>query len=97
MYREAMEAFKQAIRIEPDYAEAYNNLGKTYVELGMYREAIEACKQAIRIKPGFAMAHYGLGLTYLLIDNRGLALEQYKILKSLDPKLADHLFNFIYK
>ena len=51
MYREAIEAHKQAIRIKPDYAEAHDNLGNAYDKLGIYREAIEAFKQAIKIKP----------------------------------------------
>ncbi len=37
---EAIEAFKQAIRLRPDYAEAYNNLGYIYDELGRYQEAL---------------------------------------------------------
>ena len=54
-------------------------------------------KQAIKINPDFADAHYNLGLAYLLLNDRGSALEQYKILKSLDSELANELFNLIYK
>jgi len=95
---EAVELFKQAIRIKPDYAKAYYNLGVMYGKLRMYREAVEAYKQAVRIKPDFADAHYNLGITYLLIiKDRGSALEEYKILKELDPETANELFNLIYK
>lgn len=97
LHKEAVEAFKQAIRIKPDYAEAHYNLGVAYDMLGMHREAVEASKQAIRIKPDYAKAHYGLGLTYLLLNNRGSALEQYKILKNLNRELANELFNLIYR
>ena len=98
MYREAIEAFKQTIRIKPDDAEAHYNLGVAYGKnLGMYREAIEAFKQAIRIKPDFAKAHYNLGLDYLAVNDRGSALEEYKILKDLDPESANKLFNLIYE
>jgi len=51
MYREAIEAYKQVIRINPDDSGAHYSLGVVYVDLGMYREAMEAFKQAIRIKP----------------------------------------------
>jgi len=63
----------------------------------MYREAVEAYKQAIRIKPDDADAHLSVGLSYLLLNDKGSALEEYKILKDLDPEKADLLFNLIYK
>jgi tetratricopeptide (TPR) repeat protein len=97
MYKEAVEANKQAIRIKPDYAEAHYNLGVSYGKLGMHRKANEAFKQAIRIKPDFTKAHYNLGITYLIIKDRGSALDEYKILKNLDPESANELFNLIYK
>jgi tetratricopeptide (TPR) repeat protein len=97
MYREAMEAYKQTIKIKPDDAEAHSGLSLAYGKLDMYKEAIEACKQAIRIKPDFAEAHYILGLSYLIINDRGSALEEYKILKELDTEKANELFNLIYK
>jgi tetratricopeptide (TPR) repeat protein len=60
-------------------------------------EAIEACKQAIRINPDNAEAHFALGAAYAFLNDRVSALEQYKILKSLDLERANKLFNRIYK
>lgn len=97
MYREAIEAYRQGIRIEPHDAIAHCLLGNAYFLLGMDREVIEAFNQAIRIKPDYVMAHSSLGFTYLIIGNRGMALEQYKILKELDPEKAEELFKMIYK
>jgi tetratricopeptide (TPR) repeat protein len=61
----------------------------------MHKEAIEAYKQAIGIEPDSAKAHFGLGYACVLSNDRDSALEQYKMLKSLDPKLANKLFNEI--
>jgi tetratricopeptide (TPR) repeat protein len=97
MHKEAIRAFKQAIRIKPDMALAHYNLAVVYEKSGMHKEAIEASKQAIRIKPGMALAHYNLGLAYLSVNDRGSALEQYKILKDLDTESANKLFSLIYK
>ena len=97
MYREAINAYKQAIRFKPDLAEAHYNLGVAYGGLGMYREEIEAYKLAIRIKPDYAEAHYNIGITYMILNDRGSALEEYKILKTLDHKMANEFFNLIYK
>ena len=96
MYKEAIEAYKQSIRISPDYAATHYNLGLNYGKLGMYKEAIEASKQAIRINPDYAMAHNNLGIFCLLIGNKEKALQEYKILKTLDPEKAEKLFKLIY-
>ena len=78
--------------------EYWFNLGWYYGEAGLYKEAIEAFKQAIRIKPDFAEAHFNLGAIYLIILNdTSSALEEYKILKDLNPEQANILFNLIYK
>ncbi len=97
MHKEASEAFWQAIRINPDFAEAYNNLGIAYGKSGMHKEAIEVCKQAVWINPDFAKAHYCLGIIYVSLNDKGSALEQYEILKSLDSELANKLFKLINK
>jgi tetratricopeptide (TPR) repeat protein len=96
-YQDAIEAHKQAIRINPDCADAYNNLGAAYIGLRRYQDAIESFKQAIRIKPDYAKAHYGLGGSYLRDGDKGSALEEYKVLKTLDAEKASQLFNMIYK
>ncbi len=92
---ETIEALKQAIRIEPDYADTHFDLGVAYGNLGMYKEEIEAYKQAIRIAPDIAVAHNNLGAAYVLLNDIDSALEQYKILKSLDTELANELFNIM--
>jgi len=95
-YKDAIEAFKQAIRIDPDYVNARYNLGVSYSGLGLYRDAIEAFKQAIRIDPDYADVHHGLGQAYLIIGDKNSALNEYKILKELDIDLANKLFDLIY-
>jgi Flp pilus assembly protein TadD len=95
--QDEVESYKQAIRIEPDYVDAHYNLGNAYQRLGRYQDSIESYKQAIRTKPDDTEAHYNLGVTYLLSGDKGLALEEYKILKTLDAELANKLFNLINK
>ncbi len=100
-YQDEVEALKQAVRIKPDLANehyTHKNLGAAYSGLGRWEDAIEAYKQAIRIKPDHVSSHFNLGLTYCLITgDKGSALEEYKILKTLDTELANKLFNLIYE
>ena len=80
-----------------DKAEAPFNKGLEYIVNEQYLEAIEPLKQAIRIDPEFALAHYSLGFAYYYNGSKGLALDQYKILKELDKDLANSLFDMIYE
>ena len=92
---EAMNAFKEAIKIDPNRAEIYCNLGLMYGNLGQWKDAAEACRIAIQNRPDYIEAHYGLGLCYVALGERDSALEEYKILKTLDKSWADELFKQI--
>ena len=58
---------------------------------------LEDAKEEVRNNPDDADAHYHLGIIYCGLDDRGSAMEQYKILKKLDTEKANELFNKIYK
>jgi Flp pilus assembly protein TadD len=47
----AEESCREAIRLRPDHAEAYNNLGNSLQGQGKSDAAIEQYQQAIRLKP----------------------------------------------
>jgi len=47
----AIASFTEAIRLDPNYAEAYYNCGKAYSNKGEYDKAIEDYTKAIRRKP----------------------------------------------
>ena len=93
LHKKAIEAYKQAIRIKPDIAEAHYNLGVAYGELGMYREAMEAFKQAIRIKPDDAEAHYNLGVIYSKSGMYREAMEAFNQAIRIKPDYAKAHYN----
>jgi tetratricopeptide (TPR) repeat protein len=84
-YTKAIEALKQAIRIDPDDADTYYNLGCVYGNIDNHTKAIEAYKQAIRIDPDYANSHYGLGLAYNKLGFDKDAIEEYKQAIRIDP------------
>jgi len=49
-----------AIKLNPDFADAHNNLGAALFNAKMTEEAIDYFKEAIRIRPGFAAAQKNL-------------------------------------
>ena len=92
-YQDAVEAYKQAIKIKPDYADAHYYLGNAYDKLGRYQEAIEAFGQAIKIKPDYAEAHYNLGLAYGKLGRYQDAVESYKQTVRIKPDYAKAYIN----
>jgi tetratricopeptide (TPR) repeat protein len=88
---QAVEVFKKAIEINPDYAEAHYNLGLLYSRDEQYAEAAAEFARAIKSKPDYAEARYNLGLVYYLTDNRAGLAEQQKALQDMKSKLAADL------
>jgi len=90
-------AYKQAIKLEPEYYLPYYNLGYMYFGRGLHQQAAKTLKQAIRLKPDDAWSHFIMGKAQVELGERSAALDEYKILLTLDRKLAEELFNLIYK
>ena len=93
MHKEAMEAYKEVIKIKPDFAWAHNSLGVAYANLGMNKEAMEAYKESIKIKPDFAWAHNNLGTIYGKLSMHKEAIEAYKEAIKINPNYAEAYFN----
>ena len=60
----AMADYTEAIRIDPNYAEAYHARGWAYCVHGNHVNAIADFTEAIRIDPHYAFAYYDRGMTY---------------------------------
>jgi hypothetical protein len=89
--REAIKAFKESIKLNPNVAETHYGVGFSNFRLGRFRDAADAFKKAINLSPRMAKAHYGLSLSYQELNNTSGVLEEYKILESLDKTLAKKL------
>jgi len=74
------------------YDDAVEHLGRLYLSHQLYQEAISTFRQAIRVNPNSVEAHFNLGITFAATGNRKAAVEQYQLLKAVDPRRADELF-----
>ena len=89
--REAIKAFKESIKLNPNIAETHYGLGFSNFRLGKFREAADAFKKATVLSPTMAKAHYGLSLAYQELGMESQLMEEYRILERLDPTLAKRL------
>jgi len=87
-YTEAKEAFLEAIKLNPDLAEAHFRLGLAYRELGDTGHTVRAFKEAVRIDPDFAEAYYNLGVTYRETGYEQGALQAFKEVIRITPDNA---------
>jgi len=53
----AIACYSEAIRLKPDFADAYNNRGNAYDDKGEYDLAIKDYSAAIRLKPDDPASH----------------------------------------
>src|SRR5256886_3558983 len=86
---EAMDLFKQSLRINPDNAEACYNLGNALFLTGRTSEAIDQYKQAMGIFPNFAKAHNNLGNALFQTGRTSEAIDQYEQALRINSRYAD--------
>jgi len=61
-YGDAIAAFQQVVRLRPDYADGYINIGLTNIEWEKYAEARPSLEKALKLSPWNARALYYLAL-----------------------------------
>ncbi len=64
-FTEAVAAYRQAIRLEPDYPQAYYEMGLAYAGLNQYPDAVKAFKEAARLQPEMGLIYENLGVVYI--------------------------------
>ena len=77
-FNEAANSFDEAIKLNPNFSEAFNNLGSTLKSLNKYDEAILNYKKSIKLNKNNFEACYNLASLYFLIENYTEATDFYK-------------------
>jgi Tfp pilus assembly protein PilF len=87
-HNEAIEYFDKAIKIDPNYADAWNNKGVALKNLGKHNEAIECYDKAIKIDPNYALAWNNKGLALYNLGKYNESIECYDKAIKIDPNYA---------
>ena len=85
----AIESYKKALEIKPDYAEVYYNMGIALKDKGDPEAAIDSYKQALKIKPDYAEAYYNMGNALKNKGNPEAAIDSYKQALKIKPDYAE--------
>ena len=102
-FSKAIELYKRVIKLKPDYAEAYNNMGVAYKENSDFSAAIESYRKAISLKPGLVEAYNNLGLAYNKLGEYQKSIDAYNKALGLKPDYAEAhnnlgvVYNELYK
>jgi predicted O-linked N-acetylglucosamine transferase (SPINDLY family) len=89
----AEEAYRKAIELRPDFADAINNLGMLMGGLGKLEEAIELFRRAIRLDPAEGRLHNNLGAALNRKGNFEDAAASFQKAVDLKPKYVEALSN----
>jgi len=94
-FDKAVTAYRQVLRLDPNYSEVYAPLGHAENYLGRKSEAIDAYRKALKADPDNTEVRLWLGYAELERGNNKAAQEQYEALRRLDSKSAESLLGQI--
>ncbi len=84
-YKEALDEFLAAAKMDPNRALAANNVGFVYYKLGKFDDAIQWTKKAIAIDPRRYVAYVNLGDLYYELNRPEDARPYYEKYLQLAP------------
>jgi len=93
LFDAAIDSYKQALKIKPDYADAYNNMGNALKDKGDLEAAIGSYKKALKIKPDYADTYNNMGIALKDKGDLEAAIDSYKKALKIKPDYADAYYN----
>jgi tetratricopeptide (TPR) repeat protein len=86
---DAETLLKRAVALDPNYADAYFQLGALYGDEHKYKEAIEHYELALKINPNAASTHYRLAQVLARLGNQTRAQEELAVFERLRQSESD--------
>jgi tetratricopeptide (TPR) repeat protein len=87
--QDAKRFYQEALRLDPRYVDALNNLGVIYIRDKDYTAAQRSFERATRLKPGYVDAHYNLACLHAIKGEVTQSLAHLKKAVSLDRSARD--------
>lgn len=90
----AKKNYERAMKLDPKYPEAINNLGTIYYAEKSYRRAIGLYKRALRSSEPSASIDANLGAAYFARKDYKQGMSWYEAALKLDPEVFEHHSTF---
>lgn len=88
-YMEAVQAFNEVVKLRPDYADGYTNVGLTEIVWEKYESARKAIRRALSIDPNSARAIYYDGLLQRRAGNTEKEISEFRKVVEMFPDSRD--------
>lgn len=82
---DAIVEYREAIRLDPKYAQPHNDLGHVWVVLGKMDDAVIEYRDAIQLDPRSVLAHASLGDVLTMQSKYDDAVPEYRKALQLEP------------
>jgi tetratricopeptide (TPR) repeat protein len=89
----ALECYKMASEIKPDYIDAKHNMGSSLIELRRYEEAQSLYERITEINPEDYLGWWGKGLSLYFMDRYDEAISSYDRAIALKPDEHELWYN----
>ena len=89
----AIDDFSMAIKLNPEFTEAYYNLGVAHWDKGEVDVAIDDFSMAIKLNPDYAKAYNNRGVAYNIKGDYNLAIDDFSMAIKLNPDYAEAHYN----
>ena len=88
----AIEQFREAIRLQPEYAAPHALLGASLLAAGRVPDALRELERAVRLDPRQTLVRVELAKAYERANNLGAMADQYRALRELAPQDPEYAY-----
>lgn len=92
-FEDAKRAAQEAIRLNPNFAAAYYNLGNAQAQTKDVAAAVKSFEQALKLRSDWAEANNNLGFAYATTGDHNRAIGEYRKALKLKPEFPEARFN----
>jgi tetratricopeptide (TPR) repeat protein len=89
----AISLYEEMLRVDPDYAPGYINLGTIHFHLRQFVRAEELYRKATQKDPGYVLAFFDLGNVLDELERPDESIAAYQRAVELAPRYADAHYN----